>query len=94
MTSLAKALITIGITIWTLGTILWILSSNWQWFAGGLSLFIGSLLAGAVLSVETKDKHPITTNNNNDSPHQQREWQRPDSPPPTLTDHNHDPFST
>ena len=54
MTSLARATIICGVLLFTAGTIAWILTGNWQWFAGGTAIFIGTILAGAILSVEVK----------------------------------------
>ena len=90
MTPLARTIITIGIILFTAGAISWILSGNWQWFAGGLAVFIGSLLAGGVLSVETKQTRtpppPIPQQHHHSSTNtdliDSDPWVRPDSPPP------------
>lgn len=55
MTVLGKTIITTGIVILTVSSIVWILTANWQWFAGGGVVFLGSIMAGVIISVETKD---------------------------------------
>ena len=60
MTQLGKIIITAGIVIFTLGALMWIAKDNWQYFAGGAAIFVGCILSGIVLSIETK-----TPNNNN-----------------------------
>jgi hypothetical protein len=54
MTTLGKATVITGISIFTLSTLAWIIQGNWQWFAGGGAIFLGTLLTGAVISAETK----------------------------------------
>jgi hypothetical protein len=54
MTVLGKATVITGISIFTLSTLAWIIQGNWQWFAGGAAIFLGTLLTGAVISAETK----------------------------------------
>lgn len=56
MTFLGKTIITLGITILTFSALAWIVLSDWRWIAAGTAVFIGTLLSGAVLSVETKTK--------------------------------------
>lgn len=56
MTPLSRTLITAGVSIFTLGTLMWIFTRDWEWFAGGAAIFFGTLLAGGILSVEVK--HP------------------------------------
>lgn len=96
MTPLSRTIVTSGIVILTIGSIAWILTTNWQWFAAGLSIFFGSLLAGAVLSVEPKT--PIKNNHtvypqDNSPQHHPDDWQRPSEPPPTSNPHqSDDPF--
>jgi hypothetical protein len=97
MTSLGKTIITAGILLFTLGSIAWILTQNWQWFAAGLSVFIGSVLTGAILSVETKqtttrNSNTLYTNNELREPPYNNEndsWRQPSTPPP-----DHDPFTS
>lgn len=55
MTQLGRTIITLGIAIFTLSAILWITQNNGQWFAGGAAIFVGCLLSGIVLSIETKN---------------------------------------
>jgi hypothetical protein len=54
MTTLGKATVITGICIFTASTLLWIIQGDWQWFAGGGAIFLGTLLSGAVISAETK----------------------------------------
>jgi hypothetical protein len=54
MTTLGKITVIAGICIFTASTLLWIIQGNWQWFAGGGAIFLGTLLTGAVISAETK----------------------------------------
>src|SRR3954468_23080075 len=54
MTTLGKTTVIAGICIFTASTLLWIIQGNWQWFAGGAAIFLGTLLTGAVISAETK----------------------------------------
>jgi len=60
MTQLGKVVILGGVLAMLVGTLSWIYTTNWQWVAGGIAVFISSMIAGAVLSVETKDKRPHT----------------------------------
>jgi len=54
MTTLGKSVVISGLIVFTTGTLAWIITHSWEWFAGGLSLFVSSIIASAVLSVETK----------------------------------------
>jgi hypothetical protein len=54
MTTLGKITVIAGICIFTASTLLWIIQGDWQWFAGGGAIFLGTLLSGAVISAETK----------------------------------------
>ena len=56
MTSAARLTILLGISLFTAGTIIWILTGDWHWFAGGGAIFLGTIISGGVLSVEVK--HP------------------------------------
>lgn len=91
MTQLGRFVILMGIGIFTISCLMWIIQDNWQYFAGGIAIFGGSLLAGIVLSIEVK--HPTTptprTNGNQGSGnHQQRPsnggqpYTSPPTPPP------------
>jgi hypothetical protein len=105
VTTLGKAIITTGIAIFTLSCLAWIVTQNWQWFAGGAAIFFGSVLTSAVVSVETKNQnsripnfptnhspsHSPSTRNEDDD-----DWQRPSTPPPNTTPTTtppRDPFS-
>jgi hypothetical protein len=76
MTVLGKATVITGISIFTLSTLAWIIQGNWQWFAGGAAIFLGTLLTGAVISAETK---PSPTSTRTPSP-------LPPTPPTPPTD--------
>jgi hypothetical protein len=54
MTTLGKITVIAGICIFTGSTLAWIGTGEWQWFAGGGAIFLGTLLSGAVISAETK----------------------------------------
>lgn len=100
MTQLGRIIITCGILIFTAATLAWILTGNWQWFAGGGAILFGATLTSAILSVEPKDNHKQNTRYNNHEFHSDN-WQRPDSPPPdqqkptydTRNTYDDDPFS-
>jgi hypothetical protein len=70
MTTLGKITVIAGICIFTASTLLWIIQGDWQWFAGGGAIFLGTLLSGAVISAETK-------------PSPTRSIPSPPSPPPS-----------
>ena len=107
MTSLGKSIILGGILILVVGTLMWIVKADWHWFAGGLTIFFGSILAAAVLSAETK-----TTRNGNGHPYNpmarpihstedliraveptqiEDDWEQPHYPPPDQ-ENDDDPF--
>lgn len=102
MTSLGKAIITCGISIFTLGTLTWIVTGDWHWFAGGGTLFVSSLGAAIVLSAETKQTGnghlPRTiVHDGYREPETKRDlravhddWTPPPTPPPDVEDT--DPF--
>ena len=79
MTPIARIIIVSAIILFTLGTVAWILTGNWQWFAGGGAILFGSFLAGGILSVDVK--HPQRT---------QDTYQEPMIP----TYNDNDPFSS
>lgn len=54
MTPLGKIIITSGIIFFTFSTLMWIFTTNWQWFAGGGAILVGTTLTSAVVSAETK----------------------------------------
>lgn len=56
MTLLGKIIITAGIVILTASSLMWIANDNWQYFAGGLAIFVGCLMSGIVVSIETKSQ--------------------------------------
>jgi hypothetical protein len=80
MTTLGKIIVIAGICIFTASTLLWIIQGNWQWFAGGGAIFLGTLLSGAVISAETK-------------PSPSRPKPSPPSPPPSSDSSDPDPDS-
>jgi hypothetical protein len=94
MTILGKIIVTLGIGIFTGSTLAWIITGEWQWFAGGGAVFFGTLLTAAVISAETKptNKRPegirptfipaTNTNTSTDS----EDWQPPSTPPPDEVD--------
>lgn len=98
MTPLSKVIITIGIGIFTAGSLLWIILQEWRWFAGGLSVFGGCLLAAVVLSIETKPSNatPIPFSNttaNTPANTDADDWEQPNTPPPDK-EYENDPFRT
>lgn len=91
MTPLGKAVIISGILIFTASTLAWIITGDWQWFAGGGSIFFSSLLASAVLSAETK--RPASRDSN--TTYIQGELKEKKEPPtPTKAWTEDDPWSS
>lgn len=86
MTQHGKIIITLGILLFTAGSLLWIILQNWQWFAAGFAIFIGSAFTSLVLSVETKNissPQPPTLHHHFTPPTRtQDDWQPPPNPPP------------
>jgi hypothetical protein len=82
MTTLGKITVIAGICIFTASTLLWIIQGDWQWFAGGGAIFLGTLLSGAVISAETK---PSPTRTPSPVPLKPNELQ-PSSPPSSDSD--------
>src|SRR3954463_6116576 len=78
MTTLGKIIVIAGICIFTGSTLAWISTGNWQWFAGGGAIFLGTLLTGAVISAETK-------------PSPTRSIPSPPSPPPSSDSDSSNP---
>lgn len=74
MTQLGKAIITIGIGIFTATTLLWIITADWHWFAGGGAIFLGATLTATVISVETKGNT------------KQSQWRSPSPPENVVAD--------
>src|SRR3954470_6696107 len=83
MTTLGKIIVIAGICIFTASTLLWIIQGDWQWFAGGGAIFLGTLLSGAVISAETK---PSPTRTPSPVPLKPNELQ-----PPSLSHPDPDP---
>jgi hypothetical protein len=107
MTTLGKYVIVGGILVFTAGTITWILTGDWHWFAGGATLFLASVLTSAVLSAETKTttnghhrrQQPTQTFDPERTDPQTKpqlriadDWQQPNSPPPDEEREGNDPF--
>lgn len=96
MTLHGKIIITLGIGIFTASSIIWILMEDWRWFAAGASIFIGSILTSAILSIETKPTTPASNGRSYSEPsrptapttytqtptHTQDDWKQPNRPPP------------
>jgi len=80
MTQHGKVIITLGIGIFTVSSLLWIILQNWQWIAAGAAIFVGSAFASLILSIETKNISPTTTPTQNTVV--QDNWQPPNTPPP------------
>ena len=88
MTLLGKVVITCGIVIFTVGSLLWIIKEDWHWFAAGGAIFVGSAFTALILSVETKNvssPQPPTLYNTNPLHTTQDDWQPPSTPPPDET---------
>lgn len=85
MTPLARIVILTGVILATSGTLLWITTGNAKWFAGGGAIFIFTILAGIILSIEVKNGH---RNHQHHSPTQT--YQEPN---PNTQTYN-DPFSS
>jgi len=88
MTPIARTVIISGLVLFTAGTLLWITTGTWQWFAGGGSIFLCSIIAGGVLSTEVKHpqrpqretyREPSTHTNDNDNDNEQSEETSKDS---------------
>jgi hypothetical protein len=100
MTQLGKSIITIGIGIFTATTLLWIITADWHWFAGGGAVFLGAALTATIISVETKDTTPKHSQwrATSPSPPENRtaddlqptkemdKWEPPSTPPPDEED--------
>lgn len=105
MTFLGKTIITSSLVIFAICTLLWILTGNWQWFAGGATICVFSTIGAAVLSAETKHTSngkavtvPAPYSNPNSSgsnypstpPQNHDDWTQPTEKAPDAED---DPFS-
>lgn len=99
MTELGKSIITSGIIIFTGGTIAWIVLTDWRWFAGGGAVFLGCVLSGIIMSIETKNPSSLSPSPNhqtstsphlakNNDPDPDPDWIPPNTPAPDK-----DPFS-
>lgn len=90
MTDLGKSIITSGIIIFTGGTIAWIILTDWRWFAGGGAVFVGCVLSGIIMSIETKNTPQPTPSKSSPIPQSDpdSDWTPPNTPPPDK-----DPFS-
>lgn len=83
MTPLARIVILTGVILATSGTLLWITTGNAKWFAGGGAIFIFTILAGIILSIEVKNGH------RNHQHHQQTYQENPH-----INYDSDDPFSS
>lgn len=93
MTRTARVVVLAGTTLFTAGTISWILTGNWQWFAGGIAILLGTIIAGGILSVEVKQSRNDLDRNYQPPPPPPVNKEDDDWGPPTASTTYRDPFT-